>query len=238
MGNPALKWTAQKFQNLAIDALAPPLDGLHFDNCTFAGCSVGLQSTSPEDRIRIANAKLTNCKAATVHVGPVVFESCEVENLHTTSHLWITGAAFRECSFRGKIGMLIVFEEANPAEPRETPLNRPFIDANREFHAASKWALDISQATFVDLDLRGIAAEHVKTSSKNQIKVDYRKLRALYEQGEFRNQSLLRYIEFCLKQREESQLNFVLTANPAQQNYRQKKELFEAINRKGVLLSG
>jgi hypothetical protein len=223
-----------KFRGIAIDQV-PAAELFTFEQCSFDGVALGMKTKLPQDRLQISNCSVTSCTASALHVGPVAFRDCVLDSLATSSVVWLNGCVFDKCVLKGRLGSFLHFEEKDPTESRDGQVNKPFIEENFRFHMETEWALDISEAIFVDLDLRGVPAERVKINGTNQVKVLYEPTELMFQAGAFQQVELCDYIGFCLEPREDSRRNFVLTTNSQLPDYRRKMELFAFMAKHGLL---
>ena len=149
------------FADVRIDTL-PEARPLRFEECVLSNSSVGSTARRPTQRLVLRNVFARQCTIDSVSVGPLIFDDVTVHGLRTTTHLWLPACAFRHCILRGRIGRLLFFAGADPAKPLSEPQNAAFLEANGAFYAETDWALDISEATFVDWDCRSIPASLIR----------------------------------------------------------------------------
>jgi len=217
-----------------IDALTLS-EPILLEKCKLQGGSIGL-TRRPVDRLTVRNITARKCSIDSVIVGPVVFENVAVQDLRTTSHLWLPACAFRHCTLSGRIGRLLFFASEDPGQPLSSVANAPFFKANAAYYAETDWALDISAATFVDWDCRSVPAALIRVNPNTQIRVSYEKTRQRLATGELRGLSVDGQftLEWSLKHREDTCFDFVLVTNPCHRDYEEMMSLFDYIHREGL----
>jgi hypothetical protein len=229
-----MQFSKQTFTETRIEA-SPAQGAAAFDRCKFVNCSLGLTCRQPQDRVKLTQISLTRCTVTRTHVGPVHFDRCLVDALKTPGHLWVCGAAFTQCTIRGDNGKILLFEEPEPTEP-DSAVNALFVAENLALHGAAEWALDIAEATFVDLDIRGIPAERIRINGRDQVRVSFQKAQHEYEHGHWENEDACSYVGSALEDHAETRHDFVLTTHAKLRNYRKKMEMFAEFDRKGLLI--
>lgn len=209
-----------------------------FTNCVFSGGSIGLAARKPEERLVVRGVVARRCVVDSVLVGPVVFADLEVSGLRTTDHLWLPGCAFTHCILRGRIGRVLFFAAVEEALPLESPGNAAFHEDNMRIYSETDWALDISEAQFVDWDCRAVPAHLIRINPKHQVRVSYEATRRSLSSGALADAPAEMRIglQWALKHREATHFDFVLATHPGQKDYREEMELFEVLARAGVLL--
>lgn len=208
--------------------------GLTFERCLFSACTVGFPCRFPQDRLVLKHMTLRDCTVDALVIGPVLFENCVVENLKTQDHLWVNAAAFKHCVIRGEVGKAILFGEKELLEPRDSKRNALFIAANQRLYESLDWALDISEAQFQEFDVRSVPAECIRINDRNQIKVNYRRLREAEEAGQLEGIPGSDYIEVCLEDYEDSEMNFVLVSHPDTPEHDEEMELFQHLRKLSI----
>jgi hypothetical protein len=103
----------------------------------------------------------------------VIFDDVAVEGLATgpKGPLFLAACAFRHVTLRGKIGQLLFHHRRYFVSPTsgDEKVNSEFHTANLQFYKGVDWALDISEARFSCLDLRGaVPASLVRRDEEHQ----------------------------------------------------------------------
>lgn len=228
---------AKTFRGLRVNDF-PEAERLTFERCIFSGGSLGALARRPEQRLHVRDVVGRKCTVDSVVVGPVLFDEVEVADLRTTDHLWLPGCAFRHCTLRGRIGRVLILAEANPAERMSSMGNASFFSENLKVHESGGWALDISEAEFVEWDCRGVPAQFVRVDPAKQLKVSYEKTQRSFASGVLgaAGEDLLFDIEWSLKHREETRFDFVLATHPRHRHYKRMMELFAFLRGEGLSL--
>ena len=90
--------------------------------------------------------------------------------MKTNGDLQTWGAVFKHVMFRGKIDLLMISPAIKGGmAPPET--QRAFDAANDQYYRGVDWALDISQADFVDCDIQRVPANLVRRDPETQVVV-------------------------------------------------------------------
>lgn len=209
---------------------------VHLERCILSGGSVGALARRPGDRLAVRDVSAHRCTVDSVVVGPIVFENVDVQDLRTSEHLWLPGCAFRHCTLRGRIGRLLLLASANPAESLSSATNDLFFKANATYYNATDWALDISEASFVDWDCRSVPAHLIRINPSMQVRVSYEKTHQRLATGELLDIAPddLFVLEWSLKNREDTRFDFVLATHPGARRYAEAMEFFEFIHREGL----
>lgn len=149
---------------------------VEFHNCYFQGCGISI-TRNPALRSSVRNVTLVNCSQRGCSIDTAVFEDVVVDGLKTHGQLLQCWAAvFNRVVLRGKIDRLMT-SPAVSAGLATADEQAAFDRANAEYYAAVDWSLDISQAEFKELDLRGVPARLVRRDPDTQVIV--RRERAL-----------------------------------------------------------
>lgn len=148
------------------------LEGVRLGQCRFDNCSFSLVS-SPDRRSMARNLHLRDCRVVNCDVGPAIVDEVVVENLAINDLLICWGTLFRHVTLSGKLGSV----KTNAMAHHDiTPDKQASFDTERAaFYEAVDWALDISAATFTELDLRGIPARLIRRDPSRQFVLTRRK---------------------------------------------------------------
>lgn len=140
--------------------------GVHLTRCSFVGCGVSIVD-DPRNRTTVQDVRATNCEVRGSTVGAAIVENGLIDGLRTHSPLQVWGAVFRHVTFVGRVGTVMIGHRihAGLADPAT---QHAFDDANATYYAGVDWALDISEAEFVEADLRGVPADLVRRDAATQ----------------------------------------------------------------------
>jgi hypothetical protein len=105
--------------------------------------------------------------------------------LTTTDGLFVWAPALRHVTVRGRIGSIAFRRQLAPATAT-TAQDAAFQRANAAFYAGVDWAIDISEAEAIELDLEGIPAHLVRRDPATQAVVT----KAKAQEGRWRNLDL------------------------------------------------
>lgn len=146
------------------------LSDAEFHNCYFQGCAL---SVTQDTRLRstIRNVKLVNCSQRGCAVYPAIIEDVVVDGFKTHGQLLqIWGAVFNRVVLRGRIDRLMISGVVDVMGQRPD-VQRAFDEANAEYYGHVEWAVDISQAEFKELDIRGVPARLIRRDAETQVVV-------------------------------------------------------------------
>lgn len=225
------------FSDFHLDALSEG-EPWKLDSCTFSNGSIGMGARRPQDRLVVRGAVAHRCIVDSVSVGPILFDAVEVSGLRTTNPLWLPGCAFTHCVLRGRIGRVLFFAAVEETLPLASPGNSAFHEDNLRIYRETDWALDISEAQFVDWDCRSVPAHLIRINPKHQVRVNYEATSRAMSSGVLAEAPAESRIglQWALKHRESTRFDFVLATHPGQRDYREEMELFEILARAGLLL--
>lgn len=182
---------------------------LEFEKCTFTRCYLGNFINSIKEKFDICNVTLKSCNVDIIHtIGAVNFKNITVEKLKTKRKLVFSNSLFEHCKLIGNVGSIQISDYADLTN-LQNPFNSEVLKYNTEKYKNIDWALDISEAQFVDFSCRGIPAEKIIINDDFQFKVNYQKL------NEFPNHSkrFEHLISIYLDAYKFSKNNFVITTN-------------------------
>ena len=147
---------------------------VEFRHCNFVNCSIS-KTHSPSLRSTIRNVHILNCTANGSSLGTAVIEYSRIESLYTNKLFQTFGTAFNQVVLRGRFDRLMIADDYLPPvllpEDRRRSEISLFRDANLEFYQNVQWALDISEAEFKELSIRGIPASLIRRDPETQVVV-------------------------------------------------------------------
>jgi hypothetical protein len=154
------------------------VEDLSFHNCTFDSCRVSL-TNDPARMSQVRRVSFSNCVNIVSGVGPAYLDEIDVDGFLSPNDLTIVwGAFFRHVTLRGDIGSLKINTAIQ--DPHVTPERQREFDELREAHyAAIDWALDISQAKTLTMEIRGIPASRMVLDPQTQVVVTRQRLHDL-----------------------------------------------------------
>lgn len=175
-------------------------EDLSFRGCTFDNCRLSLTG-DPALMSRVRRVTLTGCTTLSSRIGPCHLEDVHVDGLLSPGGLAIVwGALFHRVVLRGDLGSLKINTAIQ--DPHATPERQAEFDRLRERHYAGvDWALDISEARPLTLEIQGIPARCLVLDPSTQIVVtssrlqDVRQLDALPQLDEVTRFSLQSFVE-------------------------------------------
>lgn len=140
-----------------------------YHQCTFTNCAISL-TRYPKRRSTLRNLKFIKCEQLNSSVNSAVIEDVLVEDLKTNGLFQSWAAVFKHVTLRGKIdnimfGSVVLTGWATDVQQRAFDL------ANAAYYSTVDWALDISEAQFLEADLRGVPGRLVRRDPLTQILV-------------------------------------------------------------------
>lgn len=141
-------------------------EDLHFRKCTFISSSVSI-TYDPANRTTVRNVTLERCRVVGSSLRCAVVEDVLVDGLQTSDLHQAWGALFKHVTLRGKIGRLMVTPLVGPRH-RNTPEQAAFDEQREAYYETIDWALDISEAEAVELELAGIPARLIRRDPETQ----------------------------------------------------------------------
>ena len=148
---------------------------LEFVKCRFEQCFFGTVR-DPMRRPIARRMSLIDCSANRCHLSAPILEDVRVNGLSSNAVLVLCAPAFRHVTLTGSICDLVVNMDEDPAGEYD-PVNAEFHKANADYYATVDWALDITNAEFQNVEIRGVPADLIRRDPATQIIV--RRKRAL-----------------------------------------------------------
>ena len=177
------------FENQSFDGLLDRDSGAVFSDmdivkCRFLSCRVSITENLAH-RSTVRNVRFFHCEQRACAVNTAILENILVDGLKTHGRFDTWGAVFKHVTLKGRIGNLkisdfIVAADASPALRHK--INLRFQAANAEYYKNVDWALDISQAEFEHVDIRGIPISLIRRDPETQVVVRREKAVALQDE--------------------------------------------------------
>lgn len=149
------KYTKEVFCNLELPKGAV-FEDASFERCVFDGCQVR-GGGGPSGILRNVEARKCSIKGAPIYFA--TFEDVLVEDLASGSMLNVVDCLFKHLTLRGAFDKLFFRQTATPPV---SPV---------EYYANVDWALDIRNAEFKEVVLRGVPSALVRRNRELQIVV-------------------------------------------------------------------
>ena len=223
----------QTFERFYEDGCGAVYTDFVFHRCTFRACDISI-TDDPRSRTTVRRVQLLNCTYKRNPGGfscPIV-EDCLIENFEIEGLLQTWGAVFKHVTFKGRIGRVMLSNCLCPTSTTTESIQRAFKEANAAYYATVDWALDISEAEFKELSLRGIPSRLVRRDPETQVVVT--RERAM--RGEWRKLDLDKTywqvaIELMLKRGDE---DVVLVAPKRAKNFKHLLRGLQLLREAGV----
>jgi len=142
---------------------------LVFRKCKFISSAISI-ARDPANRSVVRNVTLERCRRQGSALHCAVIEDVLVDGLQTSDLHQAWGAVFKHVTLTGKIGRLMVTILIS-SDTLNMPLQRAFDRDREAYYADVDWALDISRAESVELQLRGIPASLIRRDPETQVAV-------------------------------------------------------------------
>jgi hypothetical protein len=95
-------------------------------------------------------------------------EDVLVDGLKTSGEFSTWGAVFKHVTLRSKVGDIMINPAVDPANITDKQ-QRAFDEANAAYYATVDWALDIREAEFTEVDIRGVPARLIRRDAETQV---------------------------------------------------------------------
>ncbi|MCU0878358.1 MAG: hypothetical protein MUF06_11290 [Pirellulaceae bacterium] len=142
---------------------------LEFHECYFEGCTVSM-TLEVGRRTTVRNIRLVDCSQRGCLIGCAIIEDCIVDGLNTHGQaLRSMAAVFNRVIFRGKVGTIMISDLVSSFADEST--QSKFASANKEYYRSVDWAIDISEASCLEADLRGMPGHLVRRDPETQVLV-------------------------------------------------------------------
>lgn len=138
-----------------------------YKSCIFDNCGLSL-CKRPERMSKVRRISVQGCYSVNSSVGPCEFEDVFIHDLKTNPILLIWSSFFRRVTLSGKIGKMNINAEPWGFCTDIDVLSR-FSNARAEFYGATDWAIDISQARFLDFNCRGVPFDLIRRDPETQV---------------------------------------------------------------------
>ena len=224
------KIVGQRFQSWYDRDSSRVFTNIEFERCHFVNCSLSTTET-PSHRSIFRNIKWIDCIAQGCDVDAAIFEDVIIKNLKIPSILPFYGTVFKHTIFKGRIGRIMMNPLVFPGvlDPLK---QKEFDQVNALYYASVDWALDISEAKFVDCDIRSVPARLIRRDQQTQVIVTRQKA----IEGTWRKLDLTKThwktsLEFFLERGAE---DTVLVAPKASRSYEHLLEGLRALRKIGV----
>lgn len=167
------KYARTQFKDLLDRNSGRIFSQLEFQGCQFSDISLSV-TNNIRLRSQIRDVKLVDCTINNCKLNSAIIEEVVVNGLKTQNALRANGAVFKHVILKGRIGEILLAREL--AYGISTPdVQRFFNNANSDYYATVDWALDISEASFADCDIRGVPASLVRRDPYTQVVVKRQK---------------------------------------------------------------
>lgn len=142
---------------------------LEFTRCRFLSCYLSI-TRNPKRRSTVKNVKLVQCEEIGCAIDTAVVEDVIIDGLKTSDLFQSWGAVYKHVVFKGNIGRIMIspFVATATATPKE---QASFDKTNALYYEHVDWALDISEARFVECEIQRIPAKLVRRDPETQVVV-------------------------------------------------------------------
>ncbi|GHH51402.1 hypothetical protein GCM10009090_13620 [[Pseudomonas] boreopolis] len=152
---------------MVFDDGGSTFEDIGLNGCVFDNCGLSL-AKSPEGMTRVKGVVATKCKVVNSEIGPCVFEDVVIDELATNPILLIWSSFFRRVRLSGKIGKIGI-NVPPEAFFTDSKVLHDFSVAREAFYRETDWALDISDAKFVDFRCEGIPLDLIRRDPETQV---------------------------------------------------------------------
>lgn len=145
-----------------------------FRGCKFIHCTI-LVGRRRIRRPVVRNVKLLNCAEHNCYFEGAFVEDVLVDGLKTSGLLRVYGSAFKHVTLRGRVDRLMINSILSPIDKTKPEHQQAVAQENAAYYATVDWALDISEADFVECDIRGVPARLIRRDPATQAVVTLEK---------------------------------------------------------------
>lgn len=166
----------QVFENQTIECFYDQDSGavfsdLEFRGCSFESCRISM-TEDPRLRSVVRNVKIVNCFQRGCAIDAAVLEDIVIDGLATHGQLLqVWGAVFKHVVLKGSIDRMMISWSLGTIEVDKPEVQSAFLASNQAFYQGVDWALDISEAKFREVDIRGIPARLIRRDPETQVVV-------------------------------------------------------------------
>lgn len=138
-----------------------------FKYCRFISCFISA-TKNPRKRSIIRNIAFYGCETRGCSIYPAIIEDVLVSSLKTHNLLQTWGTVFKHVKLEGNLGDIMIspLVDVMNTNPR---MQTAFDEANAKYYASVDWALDISEARFIDCELQRVPARLVRRDPETQV---------------------------------------------------------------------
>jgi hypothetical protein len=147
--------------------------GYEFRQCHFISCHTKILR-DVNKRLTIQDIRLQNCQTTGCTLRSAVLKNVIVDGLQTDGLLQTWGVAFSNVILKGKLGRLMISPKFFPGIVKPE-IQQAYIESNMEFYTRIDWALDISEAKFMECDIRGIPSKLIRRDPESQVVISREK---------------------------------------------------------------
>jgi hypothetical protein len=150
---------------------------LHLDSCTFdswAGFMPDWDDPEPSLRPTLKNLHLTNSNAYSAYLDGAIIEDVVVDRTKAgKAPLFLRANAYKHVILRGRIAPLELRGKIFPSTQlhpiRQAEIVRRWDEANARYYESVDWALDVTEAQFGSLSVRGVPARLIRRDPQNSV---------------------------------------------------------------------
>jgi hypothetical protein len=139
---------------------------IEFRKCHFMSGALSV-TLDPKLRSTVRNVNVINCRTTAASLWAAIVEDVVIDGLQTSRLFRTSGAVFKHVVLEGKIGRIMMSPAVHPSKITKEQ-QEAFNDANTQYYKSVDWALDISQAAFVECDIRCVPASLIRRDPETQ----------------------------------------------------------------------
>lgn len=219
----------KKFEDFYDADSGEIFENIQFEKCDFNYCNIS-QTENPYYRTTIKNIVMKKCSLTSCSIGSAIVEDCLFDNNRNNGLLQIRGALFNQVKIKGKIGRLMIRNEilSNNKEVVEA-----FKLENKEYYASIDWALDISEAEPLELDIKGIPCDLIKINPSTQAIVRKKNVPKEWKEIKF-NDGVIKIILMRLMEESEYEDIVIVAPNRDKKSFNNMRKDIELLRKLGI----
>ncbi|MGW2251392.1 hypothetical protein ACWCXH_14425 [Kitasatospora sp. NPDC001660] len=153
----------QSLQGVRLIGSHRTYSGVELTGSAFSSCILA-QFDDPDFGLVVRDSSMRGCSMDRCQVQGVYFDDLVIDGLDVKQIHRVYGCVFSRVVLRGKVGPIMVMPPHGGLVGRERHL-AGMVEKYREV----EWAIDISEASFVDADFYGIPGDLIKYDPETQV---------------------------------------------------------------------
>jgi len=159
----------QEFSNFYDRNSGRIFKDLEFRKCRFISSSLSI-TRNPKKRSIVRNVRLTQCEEIGCAIDTAIIEDTIIDGLKTSDLFQCWGAVYKHVILKGDIGRIMISPLVAAAMATSNE-QTAFDEMNSRYYKMVDWALDISEARFMECDIRRVPTHLIRRDPETQVVV-------------------------------------------------------------------